>query len=560
MNYKVGALAFFLLLLPVLAADLTVVIGKVETKAPVVQGEYFTLMITYTIVNSKTTNLTVDSLKLDLELPDTITGTTTMNLPNVFVAEGSSVTRQAVVQNLKAIGNGPNQQIKVNIRAEGYTDATATTSLSFDISQTTSFSLDFYPERPAVGQWITVTGDIWPVTTLFVGEDEAGNEVLVQNRTTGGTYYPRTVMIITPWGTYKTLSNFKGTFSTYIPVLREGDHPIMATLDDGKTATKVLHVRGFGVTLEAVPSEAVVGQTVTIIGRIENQQWTKVPVKVTIGRDERALMTDMYGVFQTTFVPDAAGNVTITAVVNAGGKYASEELCLAVVKEPGAADDALQITASLPHNVLAGTTVVLTGTVLRQDLVPAVLTISTPYATQAVNATSGTYTYAFVAPQEPGLYTLAISATDADGTNSKEVTLRVVPFSESIIEIHPDKAQYLPGDNATIHYSIDLTQGIKTDAALRVKWYGKAIYEETVPFSKDVNGTIELSLQPGDYEVEIECLGNVKTARFQAFTTPNSQARAPVSDDGTSVEGVLSSRLTLPLIIGAIIVAAIVLI
>ncbi len=560
MKWTKVAVAMLLLLVPAIASDLTIVIGSVDTSGNVVEGEYFSLMVSYTIFNSKSTDKTIDSLKLELQLPNSVTGTTQMNLPTVVVPAGSSVTKQVVVQSLKAIDNGSKQKIVVNLQATAEPNTLATTSFVFDIAETTTFSLNIYPEEPALGQWVRVSGDVWPVTTVFVGEDASGNKILIQNRTMGGQYSPQLVLIVTPWGTYKTMSDFRGTFSTFIPAGQEGEHLIIATIEGGKTASKTLKVKGFQISLEAVPQKLKTGETTTIVGRVQAQDWSRIPVKLTIGGTEKSLTTDIHGIFQTTFTPQKAGDVVVTAVVNQAGKYATEEITIQVEQseEQKLHDSELKILTTLPTSVLAGTTVTMTGTIMREGLVPAILTITTPPETiDAVNSTDGKWSLSFVAPQEPGFYPITIVAKDSNGTNTKQAELRVVPFSESIVEIHPDKPQYAPYDNATITYSVDLTQPIKTEAHIRVRWYGQVVYEETKPFSKALNGTITLQLDPGTYEVEVESLGNINKASFQAFTSPGSADTTQVQEQDTSVKGVLSSNLTLPVIIGVLLFAVV---
>jgi hypothetical protein len=545
-------LPLLLLLLPVLAADITMVIGSIDTDGTVVEGEYFSLTISYTIFNSDSDEISVDSAELELQLPDSVMGTTEMDLPTVVVPAKSSVTEQIVVQNLKAIDHGTNQKIVVNIQAEG---EDATSSFVFDIAESTTFSLNLYPEDPSVGQWVRVSGDVWPVKTIFVGKDSDGNDVLIQNRTMGGEYSPQLVLIVTPWGTYKTMSDFRGTFTTFIPALQHGEHMIIATMKDGKTATRTLKVKGFSVDMEAVPDKLILGESATLIGRVQVPGLSKVPVELNVGGKKKALVTDIHGIFQTTVTPDRVGEFQVTAVVTWSGKYATEEILIEVESVESSEDDQLKILPSMPTSVLAGTTVNIKGTIVRGGLVPALMTVTLPTETNVVNSTDGNWSLNFVAPHEPGFYSILIEATDSFGTNTKEVQLRVVPFSESIIEVHPNKPQYAPQENATITYSIDLTHSIDTEAEIRVRWYGQVIYEESRPFSEKLNGTIEMQLDPGDYEVEVEALGNIKKTRFQAFTKPGSETTLE-SENTVS----LASNLTIPVIVGAILAALVVLV
>lgn len=526
-----------------MASDITVVIGEVSTGGTVFKNEDFSLSIKYTVVNSESSSETVNNLKLELDLPDSVTGTTKRDLPSMSLDAGESRSASVLIPDLHAIDSG-SARIGIKISAD---DVEVVSSYVFDIYELPEFTVNVYPEDPAVGEMVKLRGDVWPVETVFVGEDVENHMIVVQNRTIGGLHDPAPVLILTDWGSYTTYTDMFGTFEYWIPASQEGSHEITVVVED-KIATATINVKGFGISLKAAPDQVAPGENVVILGKVQLPYIAYADVELRIDGKALQLRTDENGIFRTEFTPDKPGTHKIFALVEWNGQVETKEIEVEVVGT--VEENLLVIGATLPSSILAGTTVIVTGTTTRDGPVHADLTIELPNQVVQVNST-GEWVLTFTAPQEPGFYPLMIHAIDSKGRADKEFQLRVIPFSEAIIEVVPNQVSYLPNQTAVINYRVDLTQPIKTDLAIAVDWFGSSVYKETKTFSSSIEGNITLeNLQAGDYEISLETLGARGSAKFSVYT--------PINGYKPPEQPTAENNMTLPILVGLVVSALVI--
>lgn len=539
------------------ASSVTLQINEISAKNAIISGESFTLDVRYTIINNDRTSTSLNDLKLELALPHSVSGTRSVILDSISIGPQSTIMDTVTVSGLYANEQGENQRISVRLYSEDK-DLSVISTYSFDILELPGFTVQLVPDHPAKGETVKVRGDVWPVVVDFVGKDVDGKDIILTTRQIGGEYEPEPVLILTDWGTFNTFTNQFGRFEYFIRAEETGNHLVTVVVGN-RTTSGVLYVQGFSIDMQAVPKEAMVGQEIYLVGRIRSNDMRNMPITITFNGEKHSVVTDLNGVFKLTYTPKKAGDLTIAALADLNGEISTAELKVPVT-EPNV-EKPFTITASVPQSMLAGTTVRLTGETFREKPVNASITLEFPDETDTVNST-GSWSYTFVAPREPGFYPLAIHASDDKGTADKLLTLRVIPFSEALIEVKSDKTAYLPNETANITYHVDLTQPITTTATITAVWYGKPVYEKTETFNQTLTGLFELPLQAGDYEITVETLGKVGKASFQAYTRAgyyeegNTTLNAPTVKQALNGNGYVSVGILLAVVLGALVLFA----